>query len=173
MLNTRLDECFDILDAIQRTYRNYNGEYCNLVAQYPTIMNDFFRGFEADICKQFKMWPESQRADVVSIIRKEVEEKQAKLEIEALKEFEAKKAEEERLREEEAKKTGKAPAKAPAAKKAPGKDDKPQLDVPKVPMPEITDFESVMGNKYVREREFEEIAEGLLDPPKEEEEEEE
>jgi hypothetical protein len=72
-----------------------------------------------------------------------------------MKEFEAKKAEEERLKEEEAKKTGKAPAKAPAAKaKAPGKDDKPLLDVPKVPMPEITDFESVMGNKYVREREF-------------------
>lgn len=37
-------------------------------------------------------------------------------------------------------------------------------------MPEITDFESVMGNKYVREREFVEIAEGLLDPPKEDEE---
>lgn len=28
-----------------------------------------------------------------------------------------------------------------------------------------------MGNKYVREREFEEIAAGLLEPPKEEEEE--
>lgn len=31
MLNTRLDECFEILDGIQRTYRNYNSEYCNLV----------------------------------------------------------------------------------------------------------------------------------------------
>jgi hypothetical protein len=106
-------------------------------------------------------------------LRKETDEKQAKLEVEALKEFEAKKAEEERLREEEAKKTGKAPPKAPVAKKVPGKDEKPQLDVPKIPMPEITDFESVMGNKYVREREFEEIAEGLLDPPKEDEGEEE
>jgi hypothetical protein len=31
MLNQRLDECFEILDAIQRTYRNYNAEYCDLV----------------------------------------------------------------------------------------------------------------------------------------------
>lgn len=87
-----------------------------------------------------------------------------------MKEFEAKKADEERLREEEAKKTGKPPAKAPPAKGKPaGKDDKPQLDVPKLPMPVISEFESVMGNKYVREREYSEIAMTLLEPPKEEE----
>lgn len=86
--------------------------------------------------------------------------------------FEAKKAEEERLREEEAKKTGKPPAKVAApAKKAPGKDDKPQLDIPKLAVPEVTPFESVMGNKYVRERQYTEIAQTILEPPKEEEEE--
>lgn len=50
MLNQRLDECFEILDGIQRTYRNYNSEYCNIVQNYPKIMNDFFDGFEGDIC---------------------------------------------------------------------------------------------------------------------------
>ena len=59
MLNQRLDECFEILDGIQRTYRNYNGEYCKIVQSYPRVMSDFFNGFEADICKQFKMWPAS------------------------------------------------------------------------------------------------------------------
>lgn len=80
MLNQRLDECFEILDAIQRTYRNYNAEYCDLVSNYPTIMNNFYNGFEAEVCKQFKMWPESQRAEVEDILRKETEAKQAKLE---------------------------------------------------------------------------------------------
>lgn len=75
MLNTRLDECFEILDSIQRTYRNYNGEYCKLVSNYPTIMNDFFKGFESDICRQFKMWPEAQRSEVEDILRKETEAK--------------------------------------------------------------------------------------------------
>ena len=87
-----------------------------------------------------------------------------------MKEFEAKKAEEERLREEESKKTGKPIAKAPPPKgaKPAGKDDKPQLDVPKLPAPVVSGFESVMGNKYVREREFEEIAQTLMEPPNEE-----
>lgn len=31
MLNERLDECFEILDSIQRTYRAYNAEYCKIV----------------------------------------------------------------------------------------------------------------------------------------------
>ena len=71
MLNERLDECFEILDGIQRTYRNYNAEYCKIVQNYPQIMNDFFNSFEADICNQFKMWPEAQRAEVEAILQKE------------------------------------------------------------------------------------------------------
>lgn len=59
MLNEKLDECFGILDAIQRTYRNYNAEYCKIVQSYPKTMNDFFDSFEADICMQFKLWPAS------------------------------------------------------------------------------------------------------------------
>jgi hypothetical protein len=73
---------------------------------------------------------------------------------------------------EESKKTGKPVAKAPPPKgaKPAGKDDKPQLDVPKIPAPVVSGFQSVMGNKYVCEREFEEIAKTLMEPPKEEEE---
>lgn len=50
MLNTRLEECFEILDQIQRTYRNYNEEYCKLVQNYPQIMTAFFDSFESDLC---------------------------------------------------------------------------------------------------------------------------
>ena len=34
-LNEKLKECFEILDAIQKTYRNYNGEYIQLVQAHP------------------------------------------------------------------------------------------------------------------------------------------
>lgn len=43
-------------------------------------MENFFNGFEAEICKQYKMWPESQKGEVEDILRKETEAKQAKLE---------------------------------------------------------------------------------------------
>ena len=42
--------------------------------------------------------------------------------------------------------------------------------MPKLEIPEIKEFEAVSGNKYVRERSFEEIANTLLDQPKEDEE---
>ena len=71
MLNQRLEECFDILDQIQRTYRNYNDEYCKLVQNYPKIMNDFFDGFECDLCMQFRMWPIHRKAEVDAILLKE------------------------------------------------------------------------------------------------------
>ena len=50
MLNERLEECFEILDGIQRTYRNYNEEYCKILGEYPTKMNEFYDSFEADVC---------------------------------------------------------------------------------------------------------------------------
>lgn len=34
-LNEKLQDCFDILDAIQKTYRNYNAEYIDLVQAHP------------------------------------------------------------------------------------------------------------------------------------------
>lgn len=63
----------------------------------------------------------------------------------------------------------KAPSKAPPKKG--GQPATPNLDVPKLPVPEVTDFVSEMDNKYIRERTFEEIVQKLMEPPKEEEEE--
>lgn len=66
----------------------------------------------------------------------------------------------------------KAPAKAapkPPAKGA--KEEKPVIDVPKIPVPQVTEFKSEMGNQYVRERQYIEIAQKLMEPPKEDEEE--
>ena len=40
--------------------------------------------------------------------------------------------------------------------------------MPKLEVPEISDFKSEMGNPYVRERTFEEIAKRLMEPPREE-----
>ena len=73
MLNQKLEECFGILDAIQRTYRNYNSEYVKLVQAYPKIMSDFFDSFESDVCSQFKLFPESQRAHVEELLKRETE----------------------------------------------------------------------------------------------------
>jgi hypothetical protein len=124
MLNERLDECFGILDDIQRTYRTYNAEYCKITQAYPKVMDDFYKSFEADICKLFKMWPEAERAEVVRILTEETQKKQEELEAVELAKWKEKQAEEERLREEQAKATGKPPPKAPA-KKGPAKEEKP------------------------------------------------
>lgn len=67
---------------------------------YPKIMNDFFDGFEGDLCMQFKMWPIQRKAEVDAILLKETQDKQAKLEEQAMAELLAKQKEEERLREE-------------------------------------------------------------------------
>jgi hypothetical protein len=42
--------------------------------------------------------------------------------------------------------------------------------VPKLEVPQVTEFISVTGNKYVRERSLEEIAEQILKPAEDEEE---
>ncbi len=78
------------------------------------------------------------------------------MEAEFLAELERKKKEEEAKLEEEAKKNpaaAKAPAKAPAKPPAKGaKEEKPVIDVPKIPVPQVTEYKSEMGNQYIRER---------------------
>jgi len=88
MLNSRLEECFGILDGIQRTYRNYNAEYVKIVQAHPQTMNDFFDSFEADCCNQFKLHPEAKRDEIIEMLRLETERKQAKLEEKAMREWE-------------------------------------------------------------------------------------
>jgi len=43
------------------------------VQAYPKIMSDFFDSFEADVCQEFKLYPESQKAQVEEVLRKETE----------------------------------------------------------------------------------------------------
>ena len=140
MLNEKLQECFDLLDQIQRTYRNYNEEYIKIAKNYPNQMDTFYSEFEQDSLGVFKRFPEDQRERIKELYIKETEEAQAKLEAEALKKWEDDKKAEEAKAAEEAKKA----AADPKAKKAPppkgkgGKDaDKPNLDVPKLEVPEI------------------------------------
>lgn len=137
MLNEKLQECFDLLDQIQRTYRNYNEEYIKILNDYPNKMDTFFEEFESDSLGVFKRYPEAQRERVHELFVKETEEAQAKLEAEAMKKWEEEKKVEEAKAAEEAKKV----AADPKAKKAPppkkgGKDtDKPNIDVPKLEIP--------------------------------------
>lgn len=168
-LNEKLEDCFGILDQIQKTYRNYNTEYVKIVQAHPTTMNTFFDSFEAAVCKQFKIHPAVQQEEIEEMLRKETEEKQAKLEEEALAEYEKKQKEEEAKAAAEAAKDPKAKAPAKAAPKKGGKEEKPQLDVPKLEVPQVTPFKSEMGNEYVRERTTDEIATKLMEMPKEEE----
>jgi hypothetical protein len=95
MLNEKLDECFGELDQIQKTYRNYNLEYVKLVENHPQTMTTFFNDFEADVCQQFKIHEAAKKADILDMLKRETEDKQAKLEAVALKEWEAKQREEE------------------------------------------------------------------------------
>ena len=37
-LNEKLQHCFDMLDAITRSYREYNAEYIGLVEAYPATV---------------------------------------------------------------------------------------------------------------------------------------
>lgn len=88
-LNEKLQECFDILDSIQRTYRNYNSEYVKIVQNHPDTMNQFYDDFEADCCGAFSIYKESRKEEIEEKLKLETEKKQAKLEAEALAKYEA------------------------------------------------------------------------------------
>lgn len=173
MLNEKLQECFDLLDQIQRTYRNYNEEYVKILHAYPGLMDNTFEGFEQNCFAVFKMFPESQRQRVQELFEKETAEAQAKLEAAAMKEWEEKKKVDETAvtSEAAAKKAPEPKGKKPAPPPKKGKEpEKPVFDVPKIEVPKIKDFKSVMDQKYVIERSMEEIAEKLLKPAPTEEE---
>jgi hypothetical protein len=109
-------------------------------------MDTFFLHFERECMTTFKMFDESKRDEIQSLFVKETEEKQKKLEEEALKKYEEEKRIEELKRIEEEKKNpaGAAKGKAPPApaKKPPGKGEpeKPVVDVPKLEVPKIKEW---------------------------------
>lgn len=156
MLNEKLEECFGLLDKIQRTYRDYNEKYIEILEGQPGEMDKFFEEFEETTLAVFKRFPEDQRERIQELFTKETEDAQKKLEEEALKEWEEKKKAEEAKAAEDAKKAAadpKAKKAAPAKGKA-GKDDKPQIDVPKLEVPTIVEYETVLGKKFLIERSY-------------------
>lgn len=172
MLNEKLADCFELLDQIQKTYRNYNDEYIKILNNYPNVMDGFYEEFEVASFGVFKRFPEEQKERIEELYTKETEQAQAKLEKEALRKYnEDKKAEEAKAAEDEKKKAADPKAKK-AAPKGKGKDDKgPQLDVPKLEVPPILEYESKMGQKLLYERSMSDIAEKLMKPAPSEEEE--
>ena len=88
-LNEKLQECFDILDSIQKTYRNYNSEYVKIVNNHPDTMNQFYDDFEASVCGAFQIYKAELIEVVQERLQKETEAKQDKLYKKALKKHEA------------------------------------------------------------------------------------
>ena len=74
-LNEKLQQCFEILDSIQKTYRNYNTEYISLVQAYPETMNNFFDSFEADVVSNYKIYRTERQAEIEELLRLETEKK--------------------------------------------------------------------------------------------------
>lgn len=171
MLNEKLEECFGLLDQIQRTYRDYNDKYSEILGGQPGEMDKFFEEFEETTLGVFKRFPEDQRERIKELYTTETEDAQKKLEEEALKEWEEKKKAEEAKAAEDAKKPADPKAKkaAPPKGKA-GKDDKPNIDVPKLEIPVIAEYDTVLGKKFLIERSYKDIAQKLLQPEKDEEE---
>lgn len=87
-LNEKLESCFEILDRIQRSYRTYNEDYITIVSSQPDTMDAFYEDFEADVCSVFKLHRATKREQVEAMLKKETEEKQAKLEAKAIRKWE-------------------------------------------------------------------------------------
>ena len=78
-LNEKLQDCFDLLDKIQRSYRNYNVDYIKILNAHPDTMNEFYNDFEADMGGSFQIYKEARREEIQEKLRLETENKQAKL----------------------------------------------------------------------------------------------
>lgn len=73
MLNEKLNDCFELLDQIQKTYRNYNDEYIKILNNYPNIMDGFYEEFEVASLGVFKRFPDDQRERITELFTKETE----------------------------------------------------------------------------------------------------
>lgn len=166
-LNQKLEECFSKLDQITKTYRLYNEEYMKSVNNYPNTIETFYEKFERESSKVFKLFHEEKKEEIQALFQKETEDRQKALEAEALVKWQEEQKLEEQKQAEEEKSNPK--AKKPPAKK--GKDAEPQLDVAQLEVPEINEFTSSNGYKYLVERSIDEIAEKLTQIKKDEEEE--
>ena len=74
-LNEKLQECFDLLDKITRTYRDYNAEYIEIVNGHPNTMEEFYKGFERECLFVYKLFGEEKREEIEVLFQKETEER--------------------------------------------------------------------------------------------------
>lgn len=161
-LNQKLNECFEQLDVITRSYRDYNQKYIEIVEKRPDELEEFYEKFERKCAETFEFYHEDKREEIKEIFEKETAERQQKMEEEALRKYEEEKRIEELKAMEDEKNVpkGKKPP-AKAAKK--GKEqDKPDLGLPQLEVPEIQEITSINGYKYIVKRTSEEIATDLL-----------
>lgn len=67
-LNERLQICFDQLDKITRQYRDYNQHYIQIVNDHPGQTEELFNSFEKSVLKNFKMYDESKREEILALL---------------------------------------------------------------------------------------------------------
>jgi len=169
-LNQKLDECFKELDVITRMYRDFNKDYTEIVENFPDELETFYEKFERNCSECFKLFNEDKREEIKELFEKETAERQQKLEDEALRKYEEQKKQEELKAKEDEEKNPKGGKKAPA-KAAPkkGKEpEKPDLGVAQLEVPEVQEFTSSSGYKYLVQRTTEEIATELMQVKSEE-----
>ena len=63
-LNEKLQICFDKLEQITKTYREYNADYIRIVNEHPNTMDEFYNNFEKECMSVFKMFDESKREQI-------------------------------------------------------------------------------------------------------------
>ena len=88
-LNEKLQDCFGLLDHIQKSFRNYNIDYIKILNAHPDTMAEIYNDFEADVSGSFQIYKESRREEIQEKLRLETEKKQEKLQAEALAKYEA------------------------------------------------------------------------------------
>ena len=88
-MNQKLQECFDLLDQIQKSFRNYNVDYIKILNSHPDTMVQFYNDFEADVAGSYQIYKEARREEIQERLRLETEKKQEKLQADALAKYEA------------------------------------------------------------------------------------
>ena len=74
-LNQKLQDCFGLLDQIQKSYRNYNVDYIKILNAQPGTMNEFYDNYEADMAGTFQIYKVERREEIQEKLRLETEQK--------------------------------------------------------------------------------------------------
>ena len=74
-LNQKLQDCFGLLDQIQKSYRNYNVDYIKILNAQPGTMNEFYDNYEADMAGTFQIYKAERKEEIQEKLRLETEQK--------------------------------------------------------------------------------------------------